>query len=554
MYTEQLTLLLAVFERAALMLIILFLLTRSYLFQQTEVKRDRKLIAMLAIMFTVFAVFSARFDAGSDDYLVNIQLIAILSGGILFGPWIALPAGLCSALYTYLSHSEAVTPAALAISSVVAALLAWAIHAKCHKEHYSLLGIAAGLVCQLLTLSILITLQPHTAFIWSQVKFIAPPMLISTICIGTIIMLIQDLDNKKDKISASQTRKTLNIANKALLLFRKHDHQSLTEVCQIIQDETNADAVAITDTHDVIAYVGIGEENFHDEHHQISSVTQQAVYLGKQIISNDVNVHDFHSLLIIPLWENGQVTGTLKIFYRQPHRVRQALREMAIGLSHLISTQLELSKKERLKTLTNRAEFSALRSKINPNFLSDTLNIISATSQVNPLKAHQLITDLSEFLRFNLRNSTDFIDIQDEIALIRHYVALEQARLGESLEVMYDIDSVHIDVPSLLIQPLVENAIQQGISPTHQNGKVVIAVKKDNGRIKISVRDTGIALDPESIEQIVQGKAGDKYNGISNVNQRIKLVYNTSLQIERRSVGTQVSFYIHPLQNSLYSS
>lgn len=168
--------------------------------------------------------------------------------------------------------------------------------------------------CEAITMALILLLNDDVALAQSIVREIAMPMILGAVCIGLIIILVQDLDEEKDKVAALQAKLALNIANKTLPHFRKADRDSLTKVCAIIRKETEADAVAITDTQDVKAYVGIGQENFLDAHHKISYMTQQAVNLGKQIISNDLNVHDFHSLLIIPLWENGQVTGTLKIF------------------------------------------------------------------------------------------------------------------------------------------------------------------------------------------------------------------------------------------------
>ena len=553
MYLEQFTMLLAVFERAALMLMALFLLTRTHLFQQIVIKHKRtpKETAIILMLFVFFAVFSTYTGINVYGSLVNVRIIAVICGGILFGPWVGITSGVVSGVHRYWIDIDGPTSLACLITSILAGLLATWIHKNCDKKNYAKYGIAAGMICEALTMTLILVLNKNSEIAHSIVEQISMPMIIGTVCIGLIITLVQDIDDEKDKIAALQAKQALNIANKTLPHFRKNDRDSLVKVCDIIRTETNADAVAITDTRDVKAYVGIGEEKFLDSHHQISYMTQQAVNLGKQIISNNLNVDQFHSLLIIPLWENGKVTGTLKIFYRQPHQIRHALREMAIGLSHLISTQLEVSKIEQLKTMASKAEYSALQNKINPHFLFNALNAISTLVRIKPVQARQLIANLANFLRFNLEKGDELIDIQEEIHQVQDYVAIEQARFGDKLKVLFDIDPVHIKIPSLLIQPLVENAIQHGIVPARSPGIVTISIKQQDDKVKITVADTGVGIDPEVIERIYQGSLGSNHIGMANVHQRVSLLYGDGLNIQRQDIGTEISFYAHDTQEKV---
>ena len=115
-------------------------------------------------------------------------------------------------------------------------------------------------------------------------------------------------------------------------------------------------------------------------------------------------------------WRRGtcrQVTGTLKIYYRHAHRITWSLKEMAVGLSQIISTQLEVSRTEQLREMANKAELRALQSKSNPHFLFNALNAISASIRLTPDTARQLIINLSRYLRYNLElNDDEPIDIK----------------------------------------------------------------------------------------------------------------------------------------------
>ncbi|MCG3810600.1 MULTISPECIES: LytS/YhcK type 5TM receptor domain-containing protein [Gammaproteobacteria] len=540
--------LLAVFERAALMLMALFLLTRTPLFQDIVKKKHRRPIetAMISLLFILFAVFSTYTGVKVDGSLVNVRIIAVISGGIIFGPWIGIPAGIIAGIHRYLIDIDGPTSVACLITSVIAGLLATWIHKKCAPKHYAKLGILAGMVCEALTMTLIVVLSNNDSQAYTIVSHISFPMITGTLCIGLIIKLVQDLDEEKDLVAARQAKLALDIANKTLPYFRKSNRESLMAVCNIIRHETEADAVSITDTQDVLAYVGIGEENYLDAYHKISTMTQQAVTTGQQIISNNLNIHDFHSLLIIPLCENGEVTGTLKIFYRLSNQVKPSLREMAIGLSQLISTQMEVSRIDQLRTMASKAEFSALQSKINPHFLFNALNAISTLVRIRPDQARELIANLADFLRYNLDHTDELIDIQEELQQVKDYVAIEQARFGNKLSVNFDIDDVHNKIPALLLQPLVENAILHGIQPSAKPGQVSILVKRLlTDEVQVTIEDTGVGIKPEVITKLRNGNMESHRIGLQNVHQRLLLLYGEGLEIVSDKHGTKMSFIIH---------
>lgn len=547
---ENQMMLLAVFERAALMLMTLFLLTRTRPFQRLFQKRDHTPAELLlvAAIFGLFAVFSTYTGIPVEGALNNVRIIAIISGGILFGPWVGIPAGVISGLHRYLIDMDGHTSIPCLIASIIAGLLATWLHLRCRKSRLWLYGILAGMACEGLTMLLIWLLtEPHAVGV-EIVSHIAYPMIAGTLCIGLIIKLVQDLDDEKELIAAKQAKLALDIANQTLPFFQNIDRHSLGQVCAVIRREIDADAVAITDTRDVLAYVGVGKDYYElDEHHAISDMTQRAVLLDQIIINNDLrqyHLSDFHSVIIIPLRENGAVSGTLKIYYRRTHSITGSLKEMAVGLSQLISTQMEVSRIEQLKEMTRKAEFTALQSKINPHFLFNALNAISSLIRIRPQQARQLIANLADYLRYNLNKGDELIDIQEELQQVRDYVAIEQARFGDKLEVVFEVDDVHIQVPSLLLQPLVENAILHGIQPRSAPGRVTIEVKQLAGGIRVAVRDTGYGISQAVIDGVAAGRVESRSIGLMNVHQRVKLLYGDGLQLKRLEPGTEVCFYL----------
>ncbi|AIR63268.1 membrane protein [Cedecea neteri] len=548
---EIFTMLLAVFDRAALMLICLFFLIRIRLFRELLHKSahtPKELLAVTAI-FSMFALFSTWSGVPVEGSLVNVRIIAVMSGGILFGPWVGIITGLIAGTHRYLIDIGGITAIPCFITSILAGIMSGWINRKVPKEKHWRVGIIGGMLCETMTMILVVLWAPSTALGLDIVSKIGVPMILGSVSIGFIILLVQSVEGEKEASAARQAKLALDIANKTLPLFRKVNSESLRQVCQIIRHDIDADAVAITDTEKVLAYVGLGENNYHENDQAFSPRTRQALNEGRIIIRNDDEAWrtpEIHSLIIIPLWEKGVVTGTLKIYYRHAHQITSTLQEMAVGLSQIISTQLEVSRAEQLREMANKAELRALQSKINPHFLFNALNAISSSIRMNPDTARQLIVNLSRYLRYNIElNDDEQIDIRKELYQIKDYIAIEQARFGDKLTVIYNIDEeVNCRIPSLLIQPLVENAIVHGIQPCKGKGVVTISIEESGNRVRIAVRDTGHGIDPKVVERVENNEMPGNKIGLLNVHHRVQLLYGEGLIIRRLEPGTEIAFYV----------
>lgn len=542
--------LLAVFDRAALMLICLFFLTRTRLFRQLLQKEDHTPLelGMVTAIFSLFALFSTYSGINVEGSLVNVRVIAIMAGGILFGPWVGIITGIIAGVHRYLIDIDGITSVPCLITSIIAGISAGYINLKVKKEQRWRAGILGGMLCESLTMLLIVLWAKPTGLGLDIVSKIALPMILGTVCIGLIVLLVQSVEDEKEVIAARQAKLALDIARKTLPYFRNINSETLATICNIIRQDIKADAVAITDTHRVMAYVGVGEEAYPIGREGLSRVTRESIRHGKIVIKNNLEnpaTPQIHSQLVIPLWEKGEVTGALKIYYCHAHQITNTLKVMAVGLSQIISTQMEVSRIEHLRQMADKAEMRALQSKINPHFLFNALNAISSSIRINPDTARQLIINLSRYLRYNLELNDELIDIRKELHQIQDYIAIEQARFGAKLTVIYDIDDdISVRIPSLLIQPLVENAIVHGIQPCKGKGVVVIAVKDQGARVKISVKDTGNGINQEVIDRVARNEMPGHNIGLLNVHHRVSLLYGEGLRIRRLEPGTEIAFYI----------
>ncbi len=162
---------------------------------------------------------------------------------------------------------------------------------------------------------------------------------------------------------------------------------------------------------------------------------------------------------------------------------------------------------ERLKTNIAKAELKALQAQINPHFLFNTLNAISILVRKDPQEARRVIFKLSHYLRYNLELKVGLIDLKQEIEQTKTYLEIEQVRFKDKLEIIYDIDEdIDVKIPSLIIQPIVENAIVHGILKSKEKGKLIISIKKYKQNTNICIENKGIPIEERIIEEIKRNR------------------------------------------------
>jgi two-component system LytT family sensor kinase len=167
-----------------------------------------------------------------------------------------------------------------------------------------------------------------------------------------------------------------------------------------------------------------------------------------------------------------------------------------------------------------QARLQTLQMQLNPHFLFNSLHAISALVHKDADMADQMITRLSDLLRYALE-STDAqeVPLRQELDFLRRYLEIEQTRFGDRLAVLLEIAPETLDalVPNLLLQPLVENAIRHGIEPRAKPGRIEVRSRCENGRLKLEVRDNGVGLLP--------GRKIEEGVGLSNTRARLKQLY-----------------------------
>jgi len=179
-----------------------------------------------------------------------------------------------------------------------------------------------------------------------------------------------------------------------------------------------------------------------------------------------------------------------------------------------------------------QAQLQALKMQLQPHFLFNTLNSISALNHEDPKAANRMIARLSELLRLSLENDgAQEVALHQELDFLKRYLEIQQVRFGERLNVRFDVAPETMDarVPNLLLQPLVENAIQHGIAPFSAPGEIHIQASRENGLLCLRVADNGPGLP-------AQKPAGHPDGiGLANTRARLRRLYSGAHQFELRN-------------------
>lgn len=212
-----------------------------------------------------------------------------------------------------------------------------------------------------------------------------------------------------------------------------------------------------------------------------------------------------------------------------------------------VNMLLNLRKSGEQEKMLRKAELKALQAQIKPHFLLNTLNTVMYLCRINPIKAEELLLELGNFLRsgFNFKNTDEFIPFEDELRNIRSYLSIEQARFGDLLKVIYDIeDNLNCKLPSFILQPLVENAVKHGLFPKKEGGTVKISAIRDNGVLIINIEDDGIGMPEYKVKDLLKDKEHEGV-GVANVNKRLKSIYGQGLDIRSdNGKGTVITLRI----------
>jgi two-component system sensor histidine kinase LytS len=336
---------------------------------------------------------------------------------------------------------------------------------------------------------------------------------------------------RPDHLRAQQSQTILDIANQSIGHLRKGlAPETAQAVCRLVLSETDASAVAMTDTTTVLGFAGVAEDHHTVGGPIITRATLQVLATGEHEVlesSDEIGCPrdecPLVAAIVVPLTVRDVPVGTLKFYYTSPRLLNETQVALAEGLGTLLSTQLELSELDRQTELATRMELRALQAQINPHFLFNTLNTIAHFIRTDPTEARRLLREFASFYRITLEHDEDLITVAQEIEFTRTYLDLEQARFGDRLLVDVGVaeDAKAVRIPAFVIQPLVENAIQHGF-PAGRPLEIRLTSEGSRGCLMLLVSDNGVGIEPLELPKVLEPGYGRGLGiALKNIHDRL---------------------------------
>jgi len=232
-----------------------------------------------------------------------------------------------------------------------------------------------------------------------------------------------------------------------------------------------------------------------------------------------------HQAIIVPLIVESRTRGSLIIVGGVGHK---RLLRMSQEVARFVCTELELGELQESRQRLAQAEVKALRAQISPHFVYNALNAISSLVRTDPEHARELLQEFAEFTRYSFRANGLFTTLAEELRNIDRYLTIQRARYNERLSVRLRIspEVLNVVVPFLVLQPLVENAVQHGLANKPGGGTVTIIAQDNGSEALISVEDDGVGMDADLLlDDLKDAHKSGAHVGIGNINHRMRTVF-----------------------------
>jgi len=570
-------LLLLMLERVALLLMLTFLLSRMPLFRRIiHHEHGRREKIGLITVFGAFGVISnymgieVRSEAIFADFwitgvdhdgaLANTRLLGIVIGGMLGGPLVGTVSGIISGLHRYTLGGF--TALSCGVSAAVSGVVAGVVGERVKSGSRNMLAwtVAVGIAMECLQQGIiLLAAKPFEAAL-ALVRVIALPMIaMNGFGAFLCMMILESIRREEENTKASQTHDALYIAQQTLPYFRQGlNPQSCKKAAMIILRHTDADAIAITDTKQVLAHVGVGADHHIPLNHMSTQLTRQVIEQGRMVVAKSPDVIQcvhpdcpLQAAIVLPLKIHEETVGTLKLYFTKAARANRVDQELAEGLGNLFSMQLEMGQAELQRKLLKDAEIKALQAQVHPHFLFNAINTIASLCRKDPEQARNLLVQLGVFFRSNLQGARQMlIPLRKELEHVEAYLMLEKTRFPDKFAVQFEIspDALDVPIPPFTLQPLVENAILHAFH--NRKGVINVSARLKDGKMILVTEDNGQGVPPAKLA-LLGKSAVDSLTGtgtaLHNISRRLKELYGDEGRFDVHSepgFGTKITICV----------
>lgn len=311
----------------------------------------------------------------------------------------------------------------------------------------------------------------------------------------------------------------------------------------------HASALGLTDTVTVLAYTGECGV------HRVGALSAAVSVLA----GRGTNVEnskcgrvgcEIAAVVVAPLIVEGSIVGTLLAYVDE---AELSFVRAAEELARWVANQVELGELDRARVGAAGAQLRTLRAQISPHFLFNALNTIASFVRTDPERARELLMEFADFARYTFSSTDQFATFADELRAIDTYVSIERARFGDRLNVSLRVapEVLGVPVPFLVLQPLVENALQHGLYRKEGGGTLTVRAFDAGTEAHIVIEDDGVGMDPELLAERLAGHGAASSDrrgfGMASVDERLRTTFGSEYGIVVETglgLGTKVTIRV----------
>ncbi len=526
-----------IFQQMAMLFVVAFLFSRSSAFQllvkNSLRRRDWLLLygifSFISIMGSVLATNVPLTPGGDDWTQVDSRSIGAVLAGFLGGPVLGTAVGLTAGLYRY--SLGGATAMAGFLGTTLTGILSGLVYVLMVRRNQAIrfdwkIAVATVCIAELMMKALVFPFADSFGEALTLIQITTLPSLIGN-SIGAALFVT--ILNDRERSGALYITSALHMAKCLVDVLKNGFNGSAAgEIVNIIRKETRISTVAITDdTHKIMAITGIDTDH-HRVGDEIATDLVQKAIKQQRVIFIDGNSHQFHctistscplhSALIAPLMVDGNVLGVLLLFEPKRRFFPKLNRALGEGVAGLLSEQMRLSIYQEQLAI---AEHKLLIAQINPHYLANALNTVSAVMRTDTIRAKELLAKLAFLMRKNIKQGNETSTLRQELEHLDAHLSIELTRYGDKLQIEKNIEPELMNalLPSFSLQPVVENAIKHGTSRLLIPGIICInAYQLANKLIRIEVKDNAGQYQPTQAST-------NKGVGMRNVDGRIKALF-----------------------------
>lgn len=574
----MLSLFLPLLERVGLIILLANLLMISPFYKKMMYERDKPQVRwVLIITFSIFAIISnftgvlvsssANSGIGglvalpAHNSIANTRTLTIGMSGLIGGPFVGIFVGLISGTVRLLQGGTA--PYTYFISSLLIGLFSGLVgQVSLKKKTYPEIwqGSLCGALMEVIQMLCIFVFHPDKAQALALIHTITLPMLVvNALGTGIFLSIILGTLKQEESMKAIQTHDVLELANTTLPFFRQGlTLESAEQAAKVIMKYMRVSAVSITNRQSILAHVGLASDHHIPTKKIITDLSKEVIETGKIHIvrsKNEIGCHypdcPLAAAIVVPLYVKGKVAGTFKLYFSDPDDLTYVEEQLANGLGDIFSSQLELGQMALEQGLLKDAEIKSLQAQVNPHFLFNAINTISALMRIDSEKARYLLLQLGQYFRSNITSTRkNVITVEEELNHLNAYLTIEQARFPNRYQVDINMpDSLKkASIPPFIIQILVENALKHAFPGRKVNNKVWVKLTQMTANIlELEVKDNGEGIAKELLSrlgrEIVPSNRGTG-SALENLNRRLISLYGTSAHLQIDSSKEGASFKV----------